>query len=91
MPFSSVGGDRHPRYIIMSALSLNIIHINYLLISVDYPFSGGKLKSICDKIRLPDDCTLGYIISKYFLIIFILASVVYVLIRNAQIVIKGKI
>eukprot|EP00918_Siedleckia_nematoides_P047856 GHVU01104831.1.p1 GENE.GHVU01104831.1~~GHVU01104831.1.p1 ORF type:complete len:419 (+),score=33.58 GHVU01104831.1:97-1257(+) len=27
--------------------------------------SGGKLNSVCDKIRLPDDCTIGFIIYHY--------------------------
>lgn len=26
---------------------------------------GGKLKTVCDRIKLPDDCTIGYIISEY--------------------------
>ena len=27
---------------------------------------GGKLKTVCEKIRLPDDCTVGFIICEYF-------------------------
>ena len=37
----------------------------------DLCFSGGKLKGVCDKIRLPDDCSLGYIISKLAFISFL--------------------
>ena len=33
-----------------------------------YICRGGRLQSRCDQIRLPDDCTIGYIISKLLLL-----------------------
>ena len=33
-----------------------------------YICRGGRLQSRCDQIRLPDDCTIGYIISKLMLL-----------------------
>ena len=31
----------------------------------DLSYSGGRLVTACRKIRLPDDCTLGYIVCEY--------------------------
>lgn len=40
-------------------------------------YSGGKLIKVGDSIRLPDDCTIGYIISKFclFLILVCLKNI----------------
>jgi hypothetical protein len=44
------------------------------MLVLSFFFSGGKFISIGEKIRLPDDVTMGYIIGEYWSQNFVLVS-----------------
>lgn len=43
----------------------SLIHVDICCTEVLACFRGGRMMRAGEQIRLPDDCTIGYIISKY--------------------------
>lgn len=52
-------------------IKVEFFYCDLCLRNLVFCFSGGKFISVCEKIRLPDDVTIGYIIGTYYLIIYL--------------------